>query len=395
MNILVVDDEHTIRDGVARTIQTVNPNWNIHTAESGEAALKYLDIIDFHIVIMDIMMPGMSGLDLLQEGSSLNKNIRWIVISAHSDFQYAQQAIRYGARDYILKPIGKPKLLELLQKLETEINEENLAKQYNLSLHNLLLQAKEMAFKEWISSKNPHHEYFNLDVFRIQFEPCIAVLVHILNPPLTTANVKTLTVHITEQLNEYGEAWTVHLEKQTFITLFTSDYLKQTKNIDENLYLKIEQQIQVLGKCDIHITNVIESFYHLPERINQMLDMKSIPHSKESYLSSEEVITTAIQYIEDHYQDNLSLEKVAAIVYLHPVYFSQLFKKITGKGYKDFVIQLRLEQAKKLLITSQLKVVEVAEQVGYSDLRHFTQIFRKVVQLTPSEYRSKNRIIHC
>lgn len=395
MNILVVDDEHMIREGVARTIQNEYPNWNIHTAESGEAALQLLVNIHFQIVIIDIMMPGMSGLDLLQEGAIRDKSIRWIVISAHSDFLFAQQAIRYGARDYILKPIGKPKLIALLQKLESEINEEKLAIQYNLTLHLQLEQAKEMAFKEWIFSKEPDHEYFNLAAFKAQFEPCIAVLSHISTHSLSKAERKKYSLQMTENLKKYGEAWTVHLENETFITLFTSETLKQTKLMDANMYPVIEQQIQAVHQCELHITNVLNSFSHLLERINQMLDMQSMPDQKESYLSSEEVITTAIQYIEDHYQDNLSLEKVAASVYLHPVYFSQLFKKVTGQGYKEYVIQLRLEQAKTLLVTSQLKVVEVAERVGYSDLRHFTQIFRKVVQVTPSEYRSKNRIIHC
>jgi two-component system response regulator YesN len=101
----------------------------------------------------------------------------------------------------------------------------------------------------------------------------------------------------------------------------------------------------------------------------------------------DRAVEVALQYIRAHYNTELTLEKVASIVYLNPVYFSQLFKQKTGQGFKDYVTHLRLERAMELLRDSELKVGEISERVGYPDVRHFSQIFRKKVGLTPSEYR--------
>lgn len=265
MRVLIVDDEQAIREGIKRAVMTAFMDWDVETAESGEEALRLLDGHKPDIVLMDVMMPGMSGLELLRLGG-VHKSIRWVVISAYSDFQFAQQALQYGARDYMLKPIGKPKLIELLNKLKEELDEERDA---------------------WMKQQK-----------------------------------------MLDQLNEAREA------------------------------------------------------------VSRLLHAEAPPYEKQpDQMHPKDLIESATQYIMEHYRENLSLEKVAAAVYLNPVYFSQLFKKTKGTGYKDYVIQLRLEKAKLLLKSSDLKVTEVAEQVGYQDMRHFTQVFRKMVLMTPSEYR--------
>lgn len=108
--------------------------------------------------------------------------------------------------------------------------------------------------------------------------------------------------------------------------------------------------------------------------------------------SGEKAIDVALHFIREHYNEDLSLEKMASVVFLNPAYFSQLFKQKTGQGYKEYVTSLRLEQAKLLLLNPKLKLAEIAERVGYQDMRHFTQMFRKRFQLTPTEYRQQQNI---
>lgn len=99
------------------------------------------------------------------------------------------------------------------------------------------------------------------------------------------------------------------------------------------------------------------------------------------------VIERAIQIISKKYMEDLSLQIIADELNLHPVWLSQLFKKETGQTYLDFLTGKRMEQAKKLLRETSLKIYEIAESVGYHDLQHFGSVFKKRVGQTPKEFR--------
>lgn len=107
MNILIADDENMIRQGIRRTIGQALPTCGIHLAASTEEAAGILAEHPVDIVLTDILMPGMDGLEFMRISKRKHPHLQWVVISAHSDFQYAQRAVKLGAKDYLLKPIGK------------------------------------------------------------------------------------------------------------------------------------------------------------------------------------------------------------------------------------------------------------------------------------------------
>jgi two-component system response regulator YesN len=98
-------------------------------------------------------------------------------------------------------------------------------------------------------------------------------------------------------------------------------------------------------------------------------------------------IREAKQYLAEHYRENPSLEEVADRVGMSPTYLSAMFKKEVGIGFSDYLIQLRCEEAKRLIRTTQEPLAAVAEAVGYQDPKYFSRIFRKTVGIKPSEYR--------
>ncbi|MDC7241471.1 MAG: helix-turn-helix domain-containing protein, partial [Spirochaetales bacterium] len=93
-------------------------------------------------------------------------------------------------------------------------------------------------------------------------------------------------------------------------------------------------------------------------------------------------------FISTNYKDNsISLEKVAQSIDLSPSYFSSLFKQQTGEGFLDYLTSIRVEEAKELLRTSRMTVSAVASEVGYSDTKYFTRLFKKLTGIKPSEFR--------
>ena len=100
-----------------------------------------------------------------------------------------------------------------------------------------------------------------------------------------------------------------------------------------------------------------------------------------------EPIRIAQEYIRTHIDRQMSLEEVSEKAFVSPGYLSTLFKERTGKNFSDYVVEMRVEEAKRLLRQASYNVGEVAERVGYADARHFSKVFQKVVGIKPTAYR--------
>ena len=99
------------------------------------------------------------------------------------------------------------------------------------------------------------------------------------------------------------------------------------------------------------------------------------------------VIRQAKIFVVQLYAESISLAQVAKHVCLSTSYFSTLFKTETGVGFVEYLQHIRIEQAKKLLKTSKMRIADIAEKVGYRDIKFFNKIFVKETTVTPSEYR--------
>lgn len=102
-------------------------------------------------------------------------------------------------------------------------------------------------------------------------------------------------------------------------------------------------------------------------------------------------VEQVLKYIESLPSGQVTLAEAAKHVHMNPSYLSQLFKQQTGTNFIDYVTRLRLKEAKRLLSSTTLRISEIAERLGYSDLAYFTNIFKKICQVTPSEYRKMQK----
>lgn len=99
------------------------------------------------------------------------------------------------------------------------------------------------------------------------------------------------------------------------------------------------------------------------------------------------IALSVIQYVASHYQGDIKLETTAQSVFVHPSYLSDLFKKETGDTFTSFLNRYRVHQAKALLRQLDCKVYMVASAAGFNDQRYFSRVFKKIVGITPIEYR--------
>lgn len=105
--------------------------------------------------------------------------------------------------------------------------------------------------------------------------------------------------------------------------------------------------------------------------------------------SEPPVITKAKAYIQDHQHEDISLGDVAKAVNTSTFYFCKMFKKITGINFTNYLSRVRIEKAKNLLLNPNLRISEIAFEVGFQSLTHFNRVFRKIVGQSPTEYRSQ------
>lgn len=107
--------------------------------------------------------------------------------------------------------------------------------------------------------------------------------------------------------------------------------------------------------------------------------------------TKKDVFSEALRYIDSHFNEDIQLVKIAKMYHFEVTYFSKKFKEIVGVNYSDYVTQLRLEAAKRYLEETDMGVNEICDQVGYSDVRYFREIFKKNIGMTPREYKNSKK----
>lgn len=123
----------------------------------------------------------------------------------------------------------------------------------------------------------------------------------------------------------------------------------------------------------------------LVKTLSLVLEKLKMPeHKEESY---RKLIQTAKGYIDLNFDKHLTLDSVASHVYVSPSYLSTLFKKETGVNFSEYVTNVRMENAKRLLDDAKYTIAQISEMVGYKDVKHFSSVFQKYYQVSPAQYR--------
>lgn len=123
--VLVVEDEAIIRQGLKVLLEDVIGKYQVVEAKSGEEGLTFVHQRLPHLIITDIRMGGMDGLAFIAKVRQVSADVPIIILSGHSDFEYARTSLRYGITDYLLKPVNRVELSEVLSKIFKEEEEEN------------------------------------------------------------------------------------------------------------------------------------------------------------------------------------------------------------------------------------------------------------------------------
>ena len=217
--------------------------------------------------------------------------------------------------------------------------------------------------------------------------------------PEQQIGMKSLASDYAEKFCNYIQSYNHTLITETLKEL--SDRLRYS-NVDIttikhsliDLYILVKQKIMQLYPnveipflANASAIDLLERKYYLYEVITFLAEQFDLWTHSVGYSSGENVLDEVLYYIHHNYRENLKLENIAPLFGYSSSYLGKVFNKKLGINFNSYVDQVRIDEAKQLLGQNQLKVYEIAEQVGYSNVDYFHKKFKKYVGTSPAEYR--------
>lgn len=515
-SLLIVEDNISSREGLAKSITGMELGIaHIYTAKNGQEALTYLRKLKIDIVLTDICMPQMDGLELIQCCRAEKHRVEFIIISGFEDFRYAQTAIRYGVKAYLLKPVSVEELCKELKTMIESLKEKGrepglsgaalaerekelflqkiikgdilpeniqaawrryllpetgrylavvmdclffheegydkgliaqeaavffqdraLSGRYEIILTNanqfvlLLFPEKESPefmretieeFNRRLNKKLRHDVYFGVGsevsapaeltlscqtagkaAAYLLFEPENKV---IWGEELTLSSVMPTAAQTEAPLAVY-QAITEHAEEKikehlnTFFSGFFSEGFPPphfVRGMCTYMVISVQTELEKLAVendsawGETRSYDVINNLWTISE-IHRLLEGLFLSYSRylqKAHTIIDPIMKKSLFFIKNNLDQPLHVNDVAGYVNLSPGYFSAYFKTKMKCNFKEYVVERKMEEAKRLISVEDLSLDEIALRVGYDQYRSFHRVFKKAEGISPSEYQKQ------
>ena len=395
--VFLADDEAAMREGVRNNVEWDGSDFTLAgEAPDGELALSLMQEIMPDILITDVRMPFMDGLELAKIVKKTMPWIKIVILSGHDEFEYAQRAISIGIEDYLLKPVTSAKLMETLKNVAQRVEAE---KKSLKNVENLVNDARRVRADRLLS---------DLLYGNVTFEQAaplaaelgvpiisgyyLAMLIELrARPDEGREAVDGALARITGALDDWGNVVYFIQGLDRVVCLLMSD---GPASLAEEAYacaraVKYEAERNTAVPIAIAVGSIVSD---AGEWSKSVADAKAAARNSRDAISGQkydDIIMQAKNYIHDNFQlQGISLNTVAGEVNISPNHFSAIFRQATGETFISYLTKTRLERAKLLLKTTQMRTSEISYEVGYNDTHYFNYVFKKNTGLTPKEFRA-------
>lgn len=513
--VVIVDDEPVIRAGLREILPWEELGMRIvFEAEHGASAYAYLCDNQADILITDIRMEGMDGLELIEKAKARNPRLHCVILTGFDDFAYTKQAIRLGIENYILKPVDENELMETLVSIEHKLDQEQRGDSVLDKEKQVILQ---MVLERWLTGSieetalRHRAAFLGIPVDGSYVQTCVLrvldtqraaqrqnlglALIRAWKPLedvwmgvcwetrrdlvlVFSGEVVKRAFNLRSQVQDFVRAAAWNGQAQLFaafgtarqdvlglecsyrdarmvaelslvlpagsVVEYTEQYARSIGDtipqVDfERLELVIregddqgvcriwdgwEREVSRLrvdpkllksyaaeAMCRLIVLetdtfqtedrdwdkqSVLEALFEAGTvgQLARELQEVSLSFSRrlrQANASLNPSVRRCIEAVEKHYDQELTLRGLAEQFHVNPVYLGRLFKEETGQAFTAYLNQVRLREAKRLLLESDKSVAAVAAAVGYLSQGYFTNLFKKSVGCFPREYRLKPR----
>jgi Response regulator containing CheY-like receiver domain and AraC-type DNA-binding domain len=496
---VIVDDEPFIVDGLVNALNWEGYDFEIaYTATNPVNALEYIQTNSVHLLITDISMPELDGLQLIKQAKEINPLLSVIVLSAYDNFEYVRTALRHGAENYLLKPIDSDELSEAVSQIVNRMQQrEELSDTYgkttltfrsnfielwvknSLSYEDMVTKSNLLGinldadnFTAVIFSSLDNNTanmslFFDLllsylpGLFTVQFyfetPLCLVCILTVLdkdaevgklvNQIQTSAYLSKISVFasIGSCVDKYNEVAESYQQAHSLLFLkhagFSCFYYDELKPMAARIAaLQFSGQTDDFSKTTKFIENIFtnklttQSAYHLtigivseliglmektsedvctkfPDILNAL---KSFPASLETIDTYRQYCLTFVEYyysvneniqnsmypcveavikaIHEFSDKDISLKTLSQKLNVSPSYLGTVFKQQTGSYFNDYLTEARLNYAAKLIETSDMKMKDIVDKVGFSRQTYFNRSFKRYFNISPVAYRRQKKL---
>ena len=364
IKVFLVEDEAIIRRGIKKNVEWEKNGFEF-VGEAGDGEYAYPQILKTEpdILITDIKMPFMDGLELSHLVKKILPNTKIIILSGYNEFEYAKEAITIGISEYLLKPVTAASLTAVLRKVKEEIREE---------------KEKSRLLERYFVS----YEKYNAFLDKTDYTGVDRKLIQDF---LKLGSAGEEGMFIDEYLAAVGE------------NNYRSLLLRQYMTID--IFFCVQEFLKGLSVCADEIPPELGDIKYIPkivvseeQTVSYLKELFAFAISERDRVSGNRygsLIDTAKQYLAEHFESNdVSLNTVAAQVGVSSSYFSSIFKQETGQSFVEYLTKLRIDKACELLRCTTLRTSEIGERVGYNDPHYFSATFKKVTGVSPKDYKN-------
>lgn len=478
-HLLIVEDDRIIREGLCKLSLWSQLGFQvIGAAASAQEALCLAAMNSVDVVLTDIKMSGMSGLDLIEQMQAAYPDIFYVILTGYSEFEYARRAVSLNVVEYLTKPVDPERLKSLFSELAKRLSarqihgsaavsslkgflrtvleypmpREHINARLNVlglpedtgGYQVLLLEGMtedairdqqtppfNQAWQTLNYNEQKLYIFHNSDLITPEaLQPllpkgCRAGLSSLaeglhrlherrteaeaaLNQLFFTGEQATLSDHVPQPAKEPLPA-IIHLSSQQIGEYYNSleeDRLEgalnqlcrllkqyagtagQAKGFLQHLGASIcaRENLPYTGANELQAAPTLdEAEALLLSHIRELLNKKRITMPGKN----ETIPLRAKEYIAEHLSDKLSLEEIAAALYVNPSYLSRAFKKEFGVNISAYANEQKLEKAKEYMRHMDIGIYDIALRVGFSDYSYFCVLFKKYTGETPLSYRKR------
>lgn len=413
LKVVLIDDETLIRK-----LLRMKVDWEALGMEvvaefsSSKKALEEIEKWNPHIIITDICMPGMDGIEFSEACIALIPEIKIIILTGHDEFNYAMKSIKIGVADYILKPINGELISNTLGKIREKIESE---KNYQMEYEKLAAQIEENLpiFKEsylnQILLETVPSEVFDekMKFYGVELHPQSQEIQMVV---VEIACDKKQAINSEDQQNKVALYIKARKLIEEFFSgdayiVFCRDGFGRIVILSNNPEIPLWECLEILRKllikrlrCCIYMgisskwmgyDQIVMAY---KEALASLNDKDVIMEIKDED-KNDSLVQEVLVYIEQNLSNSqISMDQVAEQFYISVGYLGRLLKKKTGWTYGEYLAEVRFKKAEQLLITTDLKGYEIGEQIGIPDPHYLSIWFKKMSGCSLSEFRRCNKV---
>lgn len=456
-SLIIADDEPMIRNGLSKVVDWDKLGFKVvGSYADGRDVIAHLEREPADAVLTDIVMSHVSGVETAKWIHERHLKTQVVLLSGYSDFHDAQQAIAYGVKRYLLKPTNRDELMNVFEQIAQELTRQNqtqlsenrrigllighiarLMAHSHLNANELLPIAREIfqegyLYKiipsnlnqselpmgmECVSLSSVGLEY-NILMLPAQYgavsfedRPQYAGSISLDSPeallrelsalcrPSARRSASLQEQHFTLQLQSLLDDQQFDRLPELFEqavsqplphhALLVGAYKAEAKFA--SLCARLNVPLNIGSSADAMLP-LLEDNAGVPQLIDwvrQLASSYSLLHKR----MNSQLLRTINELLDKNLSSGVTLQEVAAHVYLSPNHLSRLFKEAAGETFSNYVIKHKIERAKRMLLNSPAKVCDISAQIGYRDTHYFIRVFKAHTGMSPAEYRRNLRLM--